>query len=45
MIKFLDSVMTLQVVDLLKELVSHLSKEEREQIFYSNTIKVYNLKI
>merc|ERR1719234_528300 len=34
-----------QVVDLLKELVSHLSKEEREKIFYSNAIKCYNLKI
>jgi len=34
-----------QVVDLLKELVTHLSKEESEKIFYSNAIKCYNLKI
>ena len=37
--------MNVQVVDLLKDLVSHLSKEEREKIFYSNAIKFYNLKI
>ena len=34
-----------QVVDLLMELVSDLSKEEKEKIFYSNAIKFYNLKI
>jgi len=34
-----------QVVDLLKELISHLSKEEGEKIFYYNAIKFYNLKI
>ena len=37
--------MQLQVVDLLMELVSDLSKEEKEKIFYSNAIKFYNLKI
>jgi len=34
-----------QVVDLLRELVHNLSKEDREKIFYSNAIKFYNLKI
>ena len=29
----------------MKELISHLSKEEREKIFYYNAIKFYNLKI
>ena len=40
-----DCLYPCQVVDLLMELVSDLSKEEKEKIFYSNAIKFYNLKI
>jgi len=35
----------MEVVALLDELVSHLSSEEKEKIFYSNAVKFYSLKL
>jgi len=34
-----------QVVDLLRQLVSHFTLEDQNKIFYSNAIKFYNLKL